>query len=198
MISTSETAIDNRLELAREIARDAGQLTLRYFADELVVDWKVDRSPVTVADREAELFLRKKISERFANDAILGEEFGETAGDSGFRWILDPIDGTKSFISGVPLYGTLIGIEFQGQCVVGVIELPALDRRISAAAHQDALWQTGDGPLRRATVSSCPRLSEGLYVTSEIKTFQARDAAVVHARLEAASWISRTWGDCYG
>src|SRR3954454_1194938 len=103
--------VSERLEFAVEIARAAGDVTLRYFRrDDLQVDRKADQSPVTIADREAEELLREKITRRFASDAILGEEFGEVPGGSGYQWILDPIDGTKSFIHGVPLYTTLVAV----------------------------------------------------------------------------------------
>ncbi len=103
-----------RLDLALAAAREAGRSTLNYFLRaNLAVELKADDSPVTIADRQAELAMRARISERFPDDAILGEEFPERPGTSGYRWILDPIDGTKSFIHGVPLYGTLVGVEFQ-------------------------------------------------------------------------------------
>src|SRR5487761_451355 len=123
-----------RLELARAAAREAGAITLEYFRqNNYAVELKRDRSPVTVADRRAEEHLRRRIAAEFPADGILGEELGEQPGTSGYRWILDPIDGTKSFISGVPLYGTLIGVEFEGRSVVGVIRMPALDEMVSAA-----------------------------------------------------------------
>src|SRR2546423_14775465 len=101
--------LSERLQLACEAAREAGILTLRYFRRvDLQIDLKHDATPVTVADREAEQLLRKRINEVFPNDGILGEEFGEQQGTSGYRWVLDPIDGTKSFIHGVPLYAVLI------------------------------------------------------------------------------------------
>ncbi len=102
----SPSELDLRFASIRELAVSAGRLTLKHFQQrELEVEKKEDQSPVTVADKEAEQWLRKEILQQFPNDAVLGEEFGETPGTSGFRWILDPIDGTKSFISGVPLYG---------------------------------------------------------------------------------------------
>src|SRR5690606_3368373 len=100
-----------RLRHAIEIAREAGQLTLKFFRQGGVqVDRKADGSPVTAADRGAEELLRRRITEKFPQDAILGEEFGEQTGTAGYRWVLDPIDGTKSFIHGVPLYTTLVAV----------------------------------------------------------------------------------------
>src|SRR3990170_2514772 len=103
--------IADRLNFAVEIARDAGDLTLRYFRRaDLKVENKADNSPVTIADREAEQLLRERISKRFPDDGIVGEEFGVTEGASNYRWALDPIDGTKSFVHGAPLYTTLVAV----------------------------------------------------------------------------------------
>src|SRR5690554_729875 len=137
--------LSTRLTFARTIAREAGDLTLRYFRkSDLQVDLKHDASPVTIADREAEQLLRARIAAAFAKDGILGEEFGEQSGKSGFRWILDPIDGTKSFIRGVPLYAVLIGVEYEQQSRVGVIHIPALNEMIYAAVGQGAWHCVGD------------------------------------------------------
>src|SRR5688572_20566756 len=120
MTKTSQPTFSPRMSLALDVAREAGRHTLKYFGQaELQVDRKADESPVTVADREAELLLRERIAATFPNDAILGEEFPERPGISGYCWILDPIDGTKSFIRGVPLYGTMVGVEHGGRSVVG-------------------------------------------------------------------------------
>jgi histidinol phosphatase-like enzyme (inositol monophosphatase family) len=191
-----------RLEFARRIAREAGQITLRYFqSDALAVDRKSDDSPVTVADREAEQHLRGAIAERFADDAILGEEFGERAGTSGYRWILDPIDGTKSFIHGAPLYTTLVGVEHEGRGVVGVIYAPATDEMVSAAVGQGAWYVRQGGNPRRAQVSSVETLSAGLFLTTEIASFTKHrqpDAVDVYLQLQNQSRLARTWGDAYG
>src|SRR4029077_7557268 len=118
------TELEWRLEFAHAAALEAGKLILEHYqSSSLAVDRKQDSSPVTIADRRAEEFLRAGIAREFPGDGILGEEFGEQPGTSGFRWILDPLDGTKSFIHGVPLFGTLVGVEFEKQCVVGVCHL---------------------------------------------------------------------------
>ena len=123
-----------RLEAAVTFAQEAGRLTLQYFQNQsLAVQRKSDDSPVTQADREAELLLRERIRQTFADDTVIGEEFGEQSGKSGFTWIVDPIDGTKSFITGVPLYCQLIGIVRGEESVAGVIHLPALDETVAAA-----------------------------------------------------------------
>jgi histidinol phosphatase-like enzyme (inositol monophosphatase family) len=193
-----EPALAERLAAARRMASLARELVLRYFIQDFEVQRKADNSPVTIADREAELLLRREIQTAFPDDAIVGEEFGPQQGSSPFRWILDPIDGTKSFIAGVPLFGTLIGVEQNGECVIGMIDFPGLDRRVYAARGQGAWWQVGNEPPRRARVSECPRLRDALYVTTEIASFAARDAAAAHQQLEESAWYARTWGDCYG
>ncbi|HEX7450560.1 MAG TPA: histidinol-phosphatase [Pirellulales bacterium] len=188
-----------RLDLARTVAREAGAITLEYFRqDNYAVELKRDRSPVTIADRRAEEHLRRRITAVFASDGILGEELGEQPGTSGYRWILDPIDGTKSFISGVPLYGTLIGVEFAGRSVVGVIRVPALDEMVSAAVGHGAWAQRGDSPPLPARVSSTSRLADSLFCTSEVRNFAATGRPAAYERLDAACRLARTWGDCYG
>ena len=118
------------LKLAISAGTEAGRLTLQYFQqDNYEVERKSDASPVTIADRSAEQLLRERIAAAFPQDGIIGEEFGTTTGTSGFRWILDPIDGTKSFIHGVPLYGTLIGVEHEGRASPGVIYHAGARRR---------------------------------------------------------------------
>ena len=190
---------DRRLQLALEAAREAGRITLEHFRrSDLQVERKGDDSPVTVADRRAEEHLRRRIAETFPEDAILGEEMPERPGESGFRWILDPIDGTKSFIHGVPLYSTLIGIEHDGRSVVGVILIPALDECVYGVEGSGAWYARGNHPPCPASVSVCPRLAEGLFVTSEIANFDSVGHREAYDRLQAAARLARTWGDGYG
>jgi histidinol phosphatase-like enzyme (inositol monophosphatase family) len=194
--SPAETAA--RLELAVAIAREAGDITLRYFRrDDLCVDRKADDSPVTVADREAEQHLRARVLAAFPGDGIVGEELGQVEGRSGFRWILDPIDGTKSFIHGVPLYGNLVGVECQGQCVLGVINIPPLKECIYAAVGGGAWYVEGGREPRQVHVSSCAKLAQGVFLTSEVANFDAIGRRDAYFDLQAASRLSRTWGDCY-
>ena len=118
--------IEELTDFAESLARAAGAVTLRYFGTGVEPEEKADGTPVTVADREAESLLRERIRERYPHHGILGEEFGVDRPDAPVRWILDPIDGTKSFVHGVPLYGVLIGVEIDGEAAVGVAHLPAL------------------------------------------------------------------------
>jgi histidinol-phosphatase len=190
--------LTSRLELAITAGRAAGQLTLNWFQTEIDVERKADQSPVTIADKSAEQLLRQRIADAFPFDAILGEELGETPGTSGFRWILDPIDGTKSFISGVPLYGTLVGVEHSGEALVGLVYIPALDEGIYAERGGGAWHFRGSETPRRVHVSRKGRLADGLFVTSQVDNFADRGAQAVYEQLQQAASITRTWGDCYG
>jgi histidinol-phosphatase len=188
-----------RLQLALGAAREAGQLTLNYFCrSDLAVELKQDATPVTIADRQAEQLLRERIGEKFPQDGILGEEFPEQSGTSGFRWILDPIDGTKSFVRGVPLYGTLIGVEYQSRSVLGVIHIPGLDECVYASAGGGAWYERGSAAPTRARVSDRTQLSESLFCTSDATAYRALGRQAALERLEAAAQLSRSWGDCYG
>ena len=127
MTAEIDQNIAGRLNFAVEIAREAGNSTLRHFrCADLQVDRKADQSPVTVADRAAEQLMRERIGERFPSDGIIGEELGEKAGTSGYQWILDPIDGTKSFIHGVPLYTTLVAVMKNNEPQIGVVYAPVV------------------------------------------------------------------------
>jgi histidinol-phosphatase len=188
----------DRWTFAVELAKAAGRHTLNYFQQDLQVERKSDRSPVTIADREAELLARQRIQQTFPADAILGEEYGETSGKSGYRWIIDPIDGTKSFIAGVPLYSTLIGLEHSGRSVVGVIYLPALDEGVHAARGGGAWHFAKDKPQSPARVSTRTQLADGVFVTSQVDCYLQRGAGSVFEQLQAKAYITRTWGDGYG
>ena len=192
--------MQNRLEFAVDVARKAGQLTLEYFNNSnLVVEHKSDRTPVTVADRGAELLLRKHITTKFPDDAILGEEFPEQPGESGFRWILDPIDGTKSFIHGVPLYSTLIGVEQNGEPVIGVIQLPILGETLWAMRGAGAWYSSPRSKSpQQARVSDCRTLGEGLFLTSSVTAFGDMGRDEAFREISQNMLLTRTWGDAYG
>ena len=191
--------VSARLKFALEIARAAGGLTLEFFQQSSVqVERKGDDSPVTQADRQAELLMRERIAVAFPDDGIIGEEHGEVAGTSGYQWILDPIDGTKSFIAGVPLYSVLVGVVRKGASLIGVIHVPGLDVCVYAAKGQGAWWTKGDAEPQPAKVSNRKHLGDGVFVTSQVDTFGERDATEAYQRLERAAYITRTWGDGYG
>jgi histidinol-phosphatase len=179
------------LDAARDAARSAGRHTLRYFKPGTAVEFKADRSPVTQADREAELIARDALLNAFPTHTFMGEEHGTVAGDPDFRWVVDPIDGTKSFIHGVPLYSTLVGLQVKGRPAVGVIYLPATDDVVFAAAGGGCFWN--DAPCR---VSPVDRLADALVLCSDVT--MAVDRSAAYLTLARQGKYSRTWGDAYG
>lgn len=192
--------MNNRLEIAVKLAKEAGELTLQYFdRADLVVERKNDGSPVTLADRGAEAHVRRRIAEFFPDDAILGEELDDKPGTSGYRWIIDPIDGTKSFVAGVPLYANLIGIQKDGEPFAGVIWLPGLKRGVYAERGGGA-WQIAPDVAEPfpARVSTVDRLEDALFLTTDAFDFDkvGRDGA--YDEIERKCRITRTWGDAYG
>jgi histidinol-phosphatase len=195
--------MDARLDVALAAVRLASVETLRRFNDPtLAIHEKADRSPVTEADLAAEKILRDTLLAAFPDDAFLGEESGTASGTSGYEWIVDPIDGTKSFIRGVPLWATLVGCRHAGRGVVGVIAIPALDEMVYATAGGGAWHVRHGGPAVPVRVSKRATLGASLCCTSDFTSFARRpDAAAgaaARARLEAAGGILRTWGDGYG
>ncbi|MHC4443444.1 MAG: histidinol-phosphatase [Planctomycetota bacterium] len=193
------TDLQERLQLAISTGLHAGKITLDYFQkSNLDVQQKQDGTPVTIADRQAEEYLRSQIEANFNHDAILGEEMPDKAGSSDFRWILDPIDGTKSFIHGVPLYGTLIGVEYDKQSVIGVIVLPALDEYIYAANGQGAWYVRNNNQPIQARVSSVIHLTDGLFCTTSLKDFEKNNRLQAYQQLSDKARLTRCWGDCYG
>lgn len=186
-----------RAEAAVELAVAAGRLTLQYFGKNVDVERKGDNSPVTIADKQAEQLIRSTLQSKFPDDAILGEEFGETSGSSNYQWIIDPIDGTKSFIAGVPLYSTLVALLTDRQVLTGVIYIPGLDEIVYAVAGQGAWHSTGDSQPIECRVSK-RRLEDGTFLLSQSDLFARRKAPMVYEQLQSKAYITRTWGDGYG
>ena len=190
--------LTRRRQLSIQIAEQASSLIRDFLHAGVTVDRKSDASPVTEADRAAEQMLRKEIEAVFPNDGIIGEEYGVKDGTSGFRWILDPIDGTKSFISGVPLFGTMVAVERDGRGLIGVVSFPGLNVSIDATVGEGA-WETlPDGTRKPARVCETDSLADGLVLTTDWEGFRERDATNQLNDVAAASWFMRTWGDCYG
>lgn len=183
----------NRYEVAVEAARRAGQLALRYFDGSFTVEWKSDLSPVTVADREAEQLLRNTLQNAFPNDGFLGEEFGDTPGSSGFRWIIDPIDGTRSFVRGIPLWATLLGLEYKDEQIAGVADVPALGHTYRAL-RGDAAYRND----RRIHVSEVGDLSQALLFYSSLSWFIKAGRQETFLNLIRRTERSRGFGDFYG
>jgi len=192
MIATNNE-LNELLEFAVTLARGAGDISLKYFRRAPETTRKADGSFVTIADREAEAYLRRQIAERFPDDGVLGEEEGEHNGRSGRRWIVDPIDGTFAFVHGVPLYGVLVALEIDQQPVIGVVNIPALNEIVSAATGAGCFFN-GE-PAHVSTKSS---LSEALLLCTNFNECARRGFGPAAERLQARARSCRTWGDCYG
>lgn len=202
MSEIADPEITTRLDLARTLALEAGALTLRHFQrDDLRVEMKQDGTPVTIADREAERLLRRGVMAEFPVDGLIGEEFGVVEGRSDFRWVFDPIDGTKSFACGVPLYGTLVGVERRmdggWRSVVGVVNMPALGEVVYAGDGCGA-WHEVNGVKRPARVSRVETLSESVMVLTGGEYTTQAGAESVQRRMASACRLVRGWSDCYG
>ncbi|MBK34102.1 MAG: histidinol-phosphatase [Gemmatimonadetes bacterium] len=188
----SEPTLQELLEFATHAAWEAGRITLSHFQTGVEVETKADSSPVTVADRSAELRLREMIKGRYPDDGIVGEEHGDKEGTTGRKWIVDPIDGTKAFVAGVPLYGTLVGVEIDGEIEVGVINLPAVNEIVAAATGLGCWWNG-----RRTRVSEVDRIEDALVIVTEHKSFEKHKPGVADELFDRARLV-RGWGDCYG
>ena len=182
------------LDFAVETAYQAGRLTLGYYQTGLQPDFKEDDTPVTAADRKAEELIRKRIKDKFPDHAILGEEFGlsENEGTS-HRWYIDPIDGTKSFLRGLPLYSVLIGLEIEGIVEVGAAYFPAMDEMIAAASGEGCWWNG-----RRAAVSDVKSLAQSVVVFSDVGSFAKYQRSEAWERIKETTCFRSGLGDAYG
>jgi len=178
---------------AVEIARSGGEHTLKYYQKNIEVDRKEDASPVTIADRETELLMREEIQARFPDHGIVGEEYGKHNPESEVQWILDPIDGTKSFIHGIPFYTTLIGVLHKKEPISGVIFAPALDELCEAAKGEGARLNG-----KTCLVRSCDSLDEATFLTTDVTTAKEFKMEKPLQNLLQKTRIHRTWGDAYG
>jgi len=192
-MATNQSELQELLDFAVGIARDAGEITLNYFQRAPEIATKTDGSFVTIADREVEAYLRSAILRRFPDDTILGEEEGETTGKSNRRWIIDPIDGTFAFVHGVPFYGVLIAIETNGEQIVGVANVPALKEIVYAATGLGCFYNG-----RNATVSTTPKLEDALLLCTDFNSCAGYEFGPAVAELQTLVKNNRTWGDCYG
>jgi histidinol-phosphatase len=181
------------LSFAVETAYLAGRLTLGYYQTGVQPDMKPDDSPVTVADKKAEELIRARLEKQYPRHAIVGEEHGEKrVPGATHRWLIDPIDGTKSFSRGVPLYGVLIGLEIEGKVEVGAAYFPALDEMLSAATGEGCWWNG-----RRAYVSPVTDLRRAYLTFTDIGSLERHHRFEAFMRLVHATYHRMGWSDAY-
>lgn len=178
---------------AEEVARLAGNVALGHFRTALRVETKHDGSPVTVADRDAERAARDWIERRFPDDGILGEELGHTRPGAARRWVLDPIDGTKTFVRGVPMWGTLVAVMERDTVLAGAAYFPATGEMVAAGVDAGCWWNGA-----RCRVSDVASLEQATVLTTDERFPHDRRQRDAWRRLADGAAVSRSWGDCYG
>lgn len=189
----------NRYDVAIESAQNAATIARQYFPDSTVaefarlIEWKDDNSPVTIADRSAEQSLRDDLLHRFPNDGFVGEEFGEKVGSSGFRWIVDPIDGTRSFVRGIPLWATLVGLEYHKELIAGVVVEPILGNTYRAIRGQGAFKND-----QHIQVSKVDKLANAILCTCDLNFFDENDKLDQFLTLAKQVHRQRGYGDYFG
>ncbi len=182
-----------RYDLAVEAARRAGDLARSYYETTFEVEHKPDNSPVTVADKSAERLIRDAVSAAFPDDGFLGEEFGDQPGTSGFRWVIDPIDGTKSFVRHVPIWATLVGLEYEGEQIGGVADIPVFGMTYRALRGGGAYMNE-----RRIRVSDVPTLADSVLCYSSMGWFARAGREQAFRDLYGKTLRQRGYGDFYG
>ncbi len=182
------------LDFAIETAVLAGKLTLGYFQTNIDIRFKEDDSPVTIADRKAEELIRTRIEKRFPTHAIVGEEMGAGGSENtAYRWFIDPIDGTKSFMRGIPLYAVLIGLEIEGRIEVGVVYFPGLNEILYASSNQGTYWNG-----RPTQVSPQTDFSRAIIAFGDPHTFETFNRKQEWQRLKQHSYYRAGLSDAYG
>ena len=189
---------DQRIAFAHRLAGAAGEVIRPYFRKRIDVTDKGAAGfydPVTEADKRAEQAIRDLIRAHYPQDGILGEEYGEVPGTSFYRWVLDPIDGTRAFIAGQPLWGTLIALEHQGRPVLGVLDQPFLHERFVGTEGQTLFAQAGG--ISELRTRACPSLAEAVICTTHPMLHFGDKERERYFRVERACRLSRYGGDCY-
>ena len=186
MISTKEI-----IPFIKFLAGESAGIIKNYYRLPVEIETKADNSPVTIADKKTEEFLREAILKEFPDHGLLGEEFGEVNPDAEYKWVLDPIDGTKSFISGTPLFGTLIALLRNGSPLLGAINLPILNELMIGDGSVTIL---NDKPVN---VRECRNTAEATLLITDLKSFGMNSEKGLQ-KLAAKVKLMRGWGDCYG
>ncbi|HVT40050.1 MAG TPA: histidinol-phosphatase [Gemmatimonadaceae bacterium] len=193
MNALANPALDARIAPAAELARLIGDVALRHYRSNLTITTKADGSPVTIADRAGEAAARAWVRRYFPEDGLLGEEFGEERPAARRRWIIDPIDGTRSFVHGTPLWGSLVALCEGDRVLAGAAWFPAIGELLAAAPGAGCWWNGA-----RCTVSSVDRLERATVLTTDPRFRERRQHRAGWERVADAAAVSRTWGDCFG
>jgi histidinol-phosphatase len=183
----------SRYNLAVELGRKAGLLARSYYDSSFSVEWKHDATPVTIADKNAEALIREQVKKYFPGDGFLGEEFGNEESTTGYRWIIDPIDGTRSFVRHIPIWGTLIGLEYKGEQIAGVTYIPCWNVMYRALR--------GDGAYRddqRIYTSQTTNLADAFLCYSSVGWFRRAGRESTFMELASRTLRQRGYGDFYG
>lgn len=177
---------------ADELIEQSGELLRNYFRTKISTEFKEDESPVTAADRGAETLIREMIHRKYPSHGILGEEFGEENADAEFVWVIDPIDGTKSFIGGVPLFTTLLALLHRGEPVLGFISQP-VTREKASGNGKETLINGKPARMRRA-----PSLDKAIFLATDVADIARYQSEAGFQKLLNQVAFFRTWGDAYG
>ena len=181
------------LKIALKTAELAEENILKYYQNDVGVEWKADKTPVTIADKGTEELAREFWAKETPGFGVIGEEFGIESPDAEYQWVIDPIDGTKSFIHGVPLFGTLIGLWHKNIPIASVIRLPAM---------KSAVWAVNGGGAfldgREVRASKVSQLSDALVLSGTVNTMEDKGLGEGFTKLRRSARLHRGWGDCYG
>ena len=200
MPKTDRIASARLIETAHDLADASGKAILRHFRKPLAVDNKAAGDafdPVTDADRAGERAIRRRLAILHPEHAVLGEEMGHAKTASPYTWVIDPIDGTRAFITGMPLWGTLIGLTCEGRAEIGLMDQPYTGERVWSGP-KGTQWRSVDGRTRRVATSACRRLEDARFTTTSPDLFGTGAERETFRRLKAAARLTRFGGDCYG
>jgi len=190
--------IEDRLAFISSAAHKSADVILPYFRSHFTVEHKEGQGrfdPVTEADRAGEEIIRQMIEKTYPDDAILGEEFGKKDGTSPYCWVLDPIDGTRSFISGIPLWGTLIGLTFEGHSIMGAMHQPYIGELFLGSPHGTFLLRNGE--RKQLKTRQCTHISDALMASTAPEIFNKPEDISAFERVKKAVKLTRFGGDCY-
>ncbi len=179
-------------DFCKLLAEETGKIIRQYYRTKINIETKSDESPVTIADKKSEEKMRELIMKEYPSHGIIGEEFGEYNSNAEYKWILDPIDGTKSFVCGVPLFGTLIALTKNDEPILGVINQPILNEYLIG----DNLSAELNG--KKVEVRKCSNLSSAILLSSDYLTFEKYRSQAGFENLIRKVKYYRMWGDCYG